>query len=152
MRVNFLDGPDILSDRARKAFQLAHQEAHRLRHPEVGVEHLLIGLVKEGMSPASTLLCDVGLDLDSIRFEVEKRRPAGPMSTPLPAALPYSNELDELVEAVVEAGATSEVVSVTPELLLLALIRYADGVAGGILAARRFPKWRIRRLARGQNG
>lgn len=48
---------DRFTDRARKAVQLAHQEADYWQHEYLGCEHLLVGLVKEGQGVAGTALC-----------------------------------------------------------------------------------------------
>ena len=37
------------TDRARKVMQLANQEAQRFNHEYIGTEHILLGLVKEGI-------------------------------------------------------------------------------------------------------
>ena len=43
---------DRFTDRARRVLQLASQEAMRLGHDHVGTEHLLLGIVKEGIRAA----------------------------------------------------------------------------------------------------
>ena len=40
------------TDRARKVMQLANQEAQRFNHEYIGTEHILLGLVKEGLGHA----------------------------------------------------------------------------------------------------
>ena len=39
------------TDRARKVMQLANQEAQRFNHEYIGTEHVLLGLIKEALSP-----------------------------------------------------------------------------------------------------
>ncbi len=56
--------------RAKKALELAAEEARSLGHNYIGTEHLLLGLIKEGEGVASQVLLNLGLDLNSVRNEV----------------------------------------------------------------------------------
>ena len=56
--------------RAKKALELAAEEARSLGHNYIGTEHLLLGLVKEAESIASQVLLNMGLDLTKVRNEV----------------------------------------------------------------------------------
>ena len=70
------------TERAQRVFMLAQEEARRLRHPAVGTEHLLLGLLREGEGIAARALQSLGLDLNRVREEVERivctrRQPGG---------------------------------------------------------------------------
>ncbi len=56
--------------RAKKALELAAEEARSLGHNYIGTEHLLLGLIREGEGVASQVLLNLGLDLNSVRNEV----------------------------------------------------------------------------------
>jgi len=56
--------------RAKKALELAAEEARSLGHNYIGTEHLLLGLIREGEGIASQVLLNLGLDLNSVRNEV----------------------------------------------------------------------------------
>ena len=58
--------------RAKEVLALALKEAKRLNHAYVGTEHLLLGLIKLGQGVAVNVLQKMGLDLESVRMEVEK--------------------------------------------------------------------------------
>ncbi len=58
-----------LTGRAKKAIELAVEEAQRLRHGYVGSEHLLLGLVREGEGIAADVLQKLGADLSAVRAE-----------------------------------------------------------------------------------
>src|SRR5262245_51874131 len=111
LRVHFREGPTALSERARKAFQLAHQEAQRLNHQAVGAEHLLVGLAKEALSPAAVLLRQFGFNFLWLRGEVERVSPLGDGTIARPGALPYNLDLQSFLEALVAAA---EATGVTP--------------------------------------
>jgi len=56
--------------RAKKALELAAEEARALGHNYIGTEHLLLGLIREGEGVASQVLLNLGLDLNTVRNEV----------------------------------------------------------------------------------
>jgi ATP-dependent Clp protease ATP-binding subunit ClpC len=56
--------------RAKKALELAAEEARSLGHNYIGTEHLLLGLIKENEGVASQVLLNLGLDLNTVRNEV----------------------------------------------------------------------------------
>lgn len=56
--------------RAKKALELAADEARNMGHNYIGTEHLLLGLLKEGEGVASEVLFNLGIDLDKVRKEI----------------------------------------------------------------------------------
>jgi len=56
--------------RAKKALELAAEEARSLGHNYIGTEHILLGLIREGEGVASQVLLNLGLDLNTVRNEV----------------------------------------------------------------------------------
>lgn len=61
---------------ARLAVVQAQDEARQLRHPRIGTEHLLLGVLSEPTMPASQVLARIGLDHDRARrLVVELGRP-----------------------------------------------------------------------------
>src|SRR6267143_2501860 len=59
--------------RAQKVLALARKEADRFHHNFVGTEHLLLGLIQLGQGTAVNVLGKMGLDLETVRLEVEKQ-------------------------------------------------------------------------------
>lgn len=60
-----------LSPRGKRVVDLAVEEARRLRNNYIGVEHLLLGLLREGYGLAARVLTQHGIDLESARRAVE---------------------------------------------------------------------------------
>jgi ATP-dependent Clp protease ATP-binding subunit ClpA len=60
--------------RARKVIELALREAIRLRDRQIGGEHLLLGLIREGDGLACRILVDNGIALDDLRSALLARR------------------------------------------------------------------------------
>src|SRR5665811_913651 len=64
--------------RAQQVLALARKEADRFNHNFIGTEHLLLGLIKLGQGVAVNVLQKMGLDLETVRLEVEKASQPGP--------------------------------------------------------------------------
>lgn len=56
-----------LTRRAKRALELAVDEATRLNHGQVGCEHILLGLLAEGDGIAGNVLQSLGVTLDAAR-------------------------------------------------------------------------------------
>jgi hypothetical protein len=65
-----------LSNECQRILAHAAEEAEQLKHPYIGVEHLLLGILREESSVAAKVLTGLGLDLKGVREEVAR--------TPLP--------------------------------------------------------------------
>ena len=57
---------------AKHVLEFAAEEADRLRHPYIGTEHLLLGLLREEGSPAAATLAAHGLRVDEVRAAVAR--------------------------------------------------------------------------------
>ena len=62
----------VFTPRAIKIIELAFEEARALAHNDIGTEHLLLGLVREGEGVAARVLSDLGVDPAKIRTEITK--------------------------------------------------------------------------------
>ncbi|MDD5347306.1 MAG: ATP-dependent Clp protease ATP-binding subunit [Candidatus Omnitrophica bacterium] len=56
--------------RAKKALELAAEEARSLGHNYIGTEHLLLGLIREEEGVASQVLLNLGMDLSTVRNKI----------------------------------------------------------------------------------
>lgn len=61
-----------LSPRAKRVLDLAIGEARNMRVNYVGTEHVLLGLLAEGEGVASQVMVSYGLDLETVRLELNK--------------------------------------------------------------------------------
>ena len=64
--------------RAQQVLALARKEADRFNHNYVGTEHLLLGIIKLGQGVAVSVFSRLGLELETVRMEVEKQVGTGP--------------------------------------------------------------------------
>ena len=63
-----------LAPHAKRAIDLAESEARRLKDAYVGVEHLLLGILKEGEAPAARILVQFGIDEEGIYRALQQIR------------------------------------------------------------------------------
>jgi ATP-dependent Clp protease ATP-binding subunit ClpA len=70
---------------ARRVWVLARQEAERLQHHYVGPEHLLLGLLRHHDNAAAGVLRVHGLDLETVRCEVDRLVARGVLPAPRPS-------------------------------------------------------------------
>ena len=70
-------------DSVVKAIQLSNMEAQYSHQDGIAAEHLLLSLVKEGVSIGARILIKRGFDLRRIRLEVEKRVESRPLKVKL---------------------------------------------------------------------
>lgn len=63
-----------LTSRAKKAIELAIDEARRLNHDFIGTEHLLLGLIREGEGIAAGVLESLGVNLEKVRTQTIRLR------------------------------------------------------------------------------
>ena len=61
--------------RGKKVLELALREALALQHNYIGVEHVLLGLVREGEGVANRVLLELGATPERLREEVLRRLP-----------------------------------------------------------------------------
>ena len=119
------------TERAQRVFMLAQEEAKRLRHPAVGTEHLLLGLLREGEGIAARALQSLGLDLNKVREEVE--RIVSPGDSRVGDEVGLTPRAKKVLELAHEEGRRQGVSYVGTEHLLLGLIREGEGVAARVL-------------------
>ena len=60
--------------RAKKVLELSFREALQLGHDDIGTEHLLLGLIREGEGVAAQVLMQLGADLSRVRQRVIELR------------------------------------------------------------------------------
>jgi ATP-dependent Clp protease ATP-binding subunit ClpC len=118
--------------RAQQVLALARKEADRFNHSYVGTEHLLLGLIKLGQGVAVNVLERMGLDLETVRMEVEKEVGSGaPQKSP--GNIPYTPRVKKVLALANKEAKALNHSYVGTEHLLLGLLREGDGVAARVL-------------------
>ena len=118
--------------RAQQVLALARKEADRFNHSFVGTEHLLLGLINLGQGVAVNVLQKMGLDLETVRLEVEKQVGTGP-DQKLAGNIPYTPRVKKVLELSKKEAKVLHHTYVGTEHILLGLLREGEGVAARVL-------------------
>ncbi len=118
--------------RAQQVLALARKEADRFNHNFVGTEHLLLGLIKLGQGVAVNVLQKMGLDLETVRMEVEKQVGTGPDQKMI-GNIPYTPRVKKVLALATKEAKALNHTYVGTEHILLGLLREGDGVAARVL-------------------
>ncbi|HAV42899.1 TPA: ATP-dependent Clp protease ATP-binding subunit ClpC [bacterium] len=121
------------TERARRILGLAQKEAKRLSHDYIGSEHILLGVLNEGEGMACEILKGLGLNLETIRIEVEKQISKG-SSVPTIGEAPYTPHAKRVLELAFDEARLLGHNYVGTEHLLLGLIREGEGIAWKVLS------------------
>lgn len=118
------------TERAQKVLALAQEEAIRLGHNNIGTEHILLGLIKEGEGIAAKALISLGLGLEKIQDEVESLIGRGQEQ---PSNIAYTPRAKKVIELSMDEARKLGHTYVGTEHILLGLIREGEGVAARVL-------------------
>ncbi len=125
-------GFERFTDKARKVFQLANQEAQDLNHEFMGCEHILLGLIKEGSGVAAAALKSFDVDLHTIRGEILKYVKKGPDMVTM-GKLPQTPGVRKVIEYAIEEAINFNRNYVGTEHVLLGLLREGGSGACKVL-------------------
>jgi ATP-dependent Clp protease ATP-binding subunit ClpC len=118
---------------ARKAMDVAEQEARRLGHEYVGTEHILLGVIKIGSGLAAQVLKELQAEPERVQQEIEKT--VGSVHGEAPVGkLPFTPRTRKVLEYAVEEARGLGQEKVGTEALLLGLVREEEAVAAQVLA------------------
>jgi ATP-dependent Clp protease ATP-binding subunit ClpC len=126
------DAMSNFTPRAQQVLALARKEAERLNHNVIGTEHLLLGLIKLGQGVAVNVLQKMGLDLETVRMEVEKLVGTGP-DQKMMGHIPYTPRVKKVIMLAQKEAKNLNHTYVGTEHLLLGLLREGEGVAAQVL-------------------
>lgn len=118
------------TERAQKVLALAQEEAIRLGHNNIGTEHVLLGLIREGEGIAAKALLGLGLGSDKIQNEVETLIGKGQDGA---KTIHYTPRAKKVIELSMDEARKLGHSYVGTEHILLGLIREGEGVAARVL-------------------
>lgn len=123
-----------LSPKLKEVFKLSREEAIRLNHDYIGLEHILLGIIREGDDLATKILIELGVDLVVLRRRIETAISDKVSKTPINInALNITKQTEKVMKlSVLEAKAfKSEVVSI--EHLMLSILRNNENIVTQVL-------------------
>ncbi|RPF49958.1 ATP-dependent protease ATP-binding subunit ClpC [Aquisalibacillus elongatus] len=117
------------TERAQKVLALSQEEAIRLGHNNIGTEHILLGLVKEGEGIAAKALQSLNVTADQIQQEVEQLIGRGQNTS---QQIHYTPRAKKVIELSMDEARKLSHSYVGTEHILLGLIREGEGVAARV--------------------
>ncbi len=121
--------------RARMVLSQANEQAQRFGHEQIGTEHILLGLLKEGSGAGAALLKNQGVDIKKMLVEIEQilKLKGGPDMTTA-NQLPQRPGAIKAIECAVEEARALNNDHIRTEHILLGLLRQSDGITAQVLA------------------
>lgn len=121
------------TERAQKIIMHAQQEAQSFQHGYVGTEHILLGILKEEDGIARKILNSSGVTSENVRSLVEEYEGKGDAEL-FKNEIPLTPRTKRLLELSLLESRNLGHNYISPEHILLALIRESEGVAYTILS------------------
>ena len=122
-----------MEDGSRRVLVLAQEEARLAGHNHIGTEHLLLGLLADGV--AADALLAAGVTLDPLREQVSQvvaLSAGGPGQTGSP---PFTTRAKKVLEIALRESLGRGSSTISPGDLLLGILREDAGVAVQVLTA-----------------
>lgn len=124
----------FFTDEARRALKLAQREADRMRHAQLGTEHLLLGLMREEHGVASRVLRELGLQSGDVQHWVERLSTAQHRVSLTSADVDLTPRTKRVLELAKEEARRRGDSQIDTHHILLGLVRQGDGTALEVLS------------------
>jgi len=121
------------SQEVKNVISYSREEALRLSHDHISIEHLLLGLIREGTGLAIKVLNSLDLDINHLRRSIEnavKEKVANPNLT---GHLPLTKQAENILKITVLEAKLLKDETIGTEHLLLSILKNKENVATRIL-------------------
>ena len=133
---------DSFTHGARLALKHAHSEARRYAHPQLGQEHLLLGLATDAHSPTARALRALSITPDVTRLTIEQRLTPG--ATPPPRRLGRDADAKRAMRLASRLAERDAASLVGTDHLLTGILLARQGLGHEILARHGVTRQRLR--------
>ncbi len=118
------------SPRVRDVIGFSREEALRLGHNHIGIEHILLGLIREGEGNAVKILRHLDVDLDDLRRTVENSmEPASAMRPPDKDKITLVKQAEKMLKITFLEAKLFKSPHIDTEHLLLSILKDEDNLA-----------------------
>jgi ATP-dependent Clp protease ATP-binding subunit ClpC len=121
------------SARAKDVITFSREEAIRLGNDYLGVEHILLGILREGEGLAIKLLSEFHIDLKEIRQELEKSLKETSVKNIKTTNIPLVRQAEKVLKITYLEARLFKSKKVGTEHILLAILREEDNIATKVL-------------------
>jgi ATP-dependent Clp protease ATP-binding subunit ClpC len=125
------------SNRVKEVISLSREEAMRLGHDYIGLEHILLGMIREGEGVAISLLKKLGVPLDVLRKNLENSTKASSGQTiniKNLTLIPLTRQSEKTLKVTYLEAKMFKSELVGTEHLLLSILRDANNVPSQLLS------------------
>lgn len=122
------------SPKVKEVISYSREEALRLNHDHIGVEHLLLGLVREGEGLAIKVLKSLDIDIVLLRKKIEDAIRDRISTIPVNAAsLPLTKQAEKVLRITVIEAKQMKSDTISTEHLMLSILKDGKNIATEIL-------------------
>jgi len=122
------------SNRVKEVMSLSREEALRLGHDYIGLEHLLLGTIREGEGVAIMLMKKIGVPIDELKEEIERSiRGTAAHNVRNLSTIPLTRQAEKALKVTYLEAKIFKTDLIGTEHLLLAILRDEDNVATQML-------------------
>jgi len=122
------------SKKVREIISFSQEEAVRLGNDFIGVEHLLLGIIRDGESTAVKILNDLGVDLKILRKKIEKEIKSNDENFVNKDKIPLIKQAERALKNTYQEAKFFKVDLIGSEHLLLSIMKIEDNLITDILS------------------
>ena len=126
MEVNF-------SPRVKEVINFSREEALRLRHDYVGLEHLMLGMIREGNGTAVKIMQNLEVDMVRLRSSIENSIPSGENKTQSQNNIPMVKQAERVLKITYLVAKEFKSSVIDTGHLLLAILKDRNNMITGTL-------------------
>lgn len=123
------------SAKVKDVITFSKEEALRLGHDYIGVEHLLLGIIREGNGLATKILDNLGVDLKELRKKIETSAKVGNGSNAQLSNIPLVKQAEKVLKITYLEAKVLKNNVIGTEHLLLSILKGEDNIATNALNA-----------------
>jgi len=127
------------SPKVKEVISYSREEALRLKHDQIGIEHLLLGLIREGDGMAIKVLRSLDIDIALFRKKVEDAIRDRVTTIPgNPNSLPLTKQAEKVLKITLLEAKSMKQETVGTEHLILSILKNKENVVTQLLS-----KWDV---------
>lgn len=116
------------SPRVKDVITYSREEALRLGHDYIGIEHLMLGMIRDGDGVGMRLLKNLGVDAGELRRNIEQNLTPGLRKSNNLANIPLVKQAEKTLKLTYLEAKTFKSVQIGTEHLLLCILKETDNV------------------------
>ena len=117
------------SQRVKDVITYSREEALRLGHDYIGIEHLLLGMIREGQGIGIQILNSLGADLNELRRKIESSTKVGSSSINHLSNIPLVKQAERVLKITYLEAKLFNQNLIGTEHLLLSILKDANNIA-----------------------